>query len=235
MKIIRATVIAWVKHDRSNKWLFLGFSTLVLGLFILFSAEVLEADAGQPELIGHLDFIISRGMTGFRNPPLNAFFLFLTDLGSFYFLTALVMLFAGFLLYKKRWVLAAQIISAGLGTSLITYLLKSYFARPRPNVLQMLTTAQGYSYPSGHSVSAAAIYLTMAITLSEILHRKKSRVAVYIVAVLLAISIAISRVYLGVHYFSDITAGLLVGTAWASLNGAYFSHLKVRKTRVRPF
>ncbi|MBY0452297.1 MAG: phosphatase PAP2 family protein [Bdellovibrionaceae bacterium] len=229
MKLDRATVIEWVKHDRSNKWLLLGFSTLLIGSFLLFSAEVREADAGQPELIGRLDHVISNWATGTRNPSLNAFFIFVTDLGSFYFLTALITLFAGFLLYKKRWVLAAQIVSGGLGTALITYLLKSYFARSRPDVLQMLTTVQGYSYPSGHSVSAAGIYLTMAIILSEVLHRKTSRMAVFIAAAVLATAIAISRVYLGVHYFSDITAGLMVGIAWASLNGAYFSHLKVRK------
>ena len=52
---------------------------------------------------------------------------------------------------------------------------------------------------------------------------------VFLVAGVLATGVAISRVYLGVHYFSDITAGLLVGIAWASLNGAYFSHIKIRK------
>lgn len=229
MKLDRTTVIEWVKHDRSNKWLLLGFSTLLMGVFLLFSHEVSEADAGEIETIAWLDRVVAHWMTGFRTPPLNTFFIFITDLGSVYFLTAAIFLLAGYLLYKKRWILAAQIVSGGLGTALITYLLKAYFARSRPDVMQMLTTVQGYSYPSGHSVSAAGIYLTMALILSEILHRKTSRTTVFAVALVLAVSVALSRVYLGVHYFSDITAGLMVGTAWASLNGAYFSHLKVRK------
>ena len=229
MKFDRMTFFEWFKHDRSNKWLLLAFSTLLIGVFILFTAAVREADAGHIETVGQLDLFISQWMTHHRNAALNTFFLFLTDLGSFNFLTMAVLIFAVCFIYLKRWVFAIQLISGSVGSALITYLLKAYFARSRPNVLQMLTTAQGYSYPSGHSLSSAGIYLTMAILLNQIFTRKVSKMIVFLVAALLAVGIAISRVYLGVHYFSDITAGLLVGTATASLNGAYFSHIKIRE------
>lgn len=229
MKLDRAAFIEWVQHERSDKWLWLGFSTLLIGAFLLFSAEVREADAGQIETIAQLDRMIAQWMIGLRNPALNTFFLTLTDLGSFSFLTLMVSFWAGYLIWRRRWIFAAQIVSGGIGTALITYLLKSYFLRARPNVLQMLTTVQGYSYPSGHALSSAGVFLTMALVLSEFLESKKSKWMTFAFAAFMALAVALSRVYLGVHYFSDITAGLMVGTAWACLNGAYFSHLRKRK------
>lgn len=94
-----------------------------------------------------------------------------------------------------------------------------HWDRPRPDFLIRLVNVEGYSYPSGHSLSGAAVYFTLAILLCQ----ESRSFIVLSFASLLIFLISLSRVYLGVHYISDVMAGVLLGIAWAALLGAAIS------------
>jgi undecaprenyl-diphosphatase len=109
-----------------------------------------------------------------------------------------------------------------IGSSVIDGLLKSWIARPRPDLVPHLVQVTNASFPSGHAMIASAVYLTLALMLAEGMPRdgwrgRAARVAVVAFFSLLAVLIGMSRVYLGVHWPSDVLAGWCFGTAWALL------------------
>jgi len=109
-----------------------------------------------------------------------------------------------------------------IGSSVIDGLLKSWIARPRPELVPHLVQVTNASFPSGHAMISSAVYLTLALMLAEGMSRdgwrgRAGRVAVVAFFSLLAVLIGMSRVYLGVHWPSDVLAGWCFGTAWALL------------------
>jgi undecaprenyl-diphosphatase len=108
------------------------------------------------------------------------------------------------------------IVSVGGGTVLITSL-KGFFDRDRPSVVPHLTDAFFKSYPSGHSMMSSVVYLTVAVLLARTMQRRRSKVFCVGAALFLSFLIGLSRVYLGVHYPTDVLAGWAAGIAWALL------------------
>ena len=137
-----------------------------------------------------------------------------TDAGSFALLAPLSIAF----LLLRRWKrpsddIALLVIAAG--SAALPSMVKLIVARPRPT-LEHLAHLTTLSFPSEHTTQAAAVYLTIAIMLSQGLNRGW-RELVIVVALLIALAVAWSRVYLGVHYPTDVIAGLLLGWSWAVL------------------
>lgn len=117
---------------------------------------------------------------------------------------------------------AAWIALSLIGSSVIDGLLKSWIARPRPELVPHLVQVTNASFPSGHAMISSAVYLTLALMLAEGIGRdgwrgKAGRTAVVAFFSGLAVLIGMSRVYLGVHWPSDVLAGWCFGTAWALL------------------
>lgn len=104
--------------------------------------------------------------------------------------------------------------STGLAASLG---LKGLFARPRPDIVPHLSIVQTSSFPSGHSMLSAVVYLTLGSLLATVIPRTVLKVYVLGVAVLLTVIVGTSRVYLGVHYPTDVLAGWIAGLIWALL------------------
>ena len=100
---------------------------------------------------------------------------------------------------------------------------KTWFDRPRPEIIPRLAQAGGMSFPSGHAVTAASIYLTLALLAARHYRRPAARATLFALAGLLIFIVAFSRVYLGVHYPTDVLSGALLGASWALLLGALFS------------
>jgi undecaprenyl-diphosphatase len=148
---------------------------------------------------------------------LTAAMLDMTALGGVSVLTLLTVVIAGYLLAARKAATAAFVIAAVAGGALVSVILKDVFVRPRPDLVGHLVAVDTTSFPSGHAMNSAVVFLTLGTLLART--RKESEVRIYLIAVslLLTLAVGISRVYLGVHWPSDVLAGWCVGAAWAVL------------------
>jgi undecaprenyl-diphosphatase len=158
----------------------------------------------------------------------------LTALGGNAVLTLGSVAVVGFLLIRRQHHAAVLVVVAALGGVLLMNLLKDHFERPRPSVVPHLVRVASPSFPSGHALTSAVIYLTLASLLARLIRER--RVKVYVVAVALALTavVGFTRVYLGVHYPSDVVAGWAVGLAWAVFCGTVAAWLQRRGTVEKP-
>ncbi len=139
----------------------------------------------------------------------------ITALGGAAVLTLLSLSVVGFLLLEKKGRIALLVVASIAGGLLLAGVLKSGFHRPRPEIVPHLTTETTTSFPSGHSMLSAVTYLTLGTLLAR--HYRDHRLKIFFLsaAVFIAFIVGLSRVYLGVHYPSDVLAGWCAGTAWA--------------------
>ena len=143
---------------------------------------------------------------------------FLTDvtaLGGRAVLGLAGILVAGYLAMLRQWGSIALLVVALVGGSALSDAMKMLMDRPRPDVVVHLLHVQSPSFPSGHATYAALAYLTFAALLSGALTSRMVRAYVLWCAIFLAVLIGFSRVYLGVHYPSDVLAGWCLGSAYA--------------------
>lgn len=113
---------------------------------------------------------------------------------------------------RREGMLLALTVTAG---SLVNTLLKALFGRPRPEIVPHLTEAGGASFPSGHSFNSASTYIALALAFAALSPRAGVRHTLIAASVVLSLLIAWSRVWLGVHWPSDVMTGWLGGAAWA--------------------
>ena len=139
----------------------------------------------------------------------------LTALGGATVLTCVVLVTLGLLLVRRLWLTAGLVLAATWSGSLLAAQAKLLFARPRPALVDHLVEVRGLSFPSGHATNSAIIYLTLALLVSQVTRGAATRRYGLGVAVLLVGAIGCSRVYLGVHWPSDVLAGWAIGTCWA--------------------
>jgi undecaprenyl-diphosphatase len=141
----------------------------------------------------------------------------LTSLGGFTVLTLLTLSAVGYLLMDgKRGAALLLAVSVGGGT-ILSSLLKIGFDRPRPDLVAHLVDVRTLSFPSGHAMLSAVTYLTIGVLLARVSPRRRLKAYVISVAVLLTLLVGSSRVYLGVHWPTDVLGGWCVGAAWAML------------------
>ena len=141
----------------------------------------------------------------------------ITALGSVTVLSLISAVVAGFLLLTRRYQALLLLASALAGGSLLNWSLKNYFNRARPEFVTQLHHVDSYSFPSGHSLLAAVVYLTLGALVARLVAKRRQKIYILGVAVLLTFLVGVSRVYLGVHYPSDVLAGWSVGLLWAIL------------------
>ena len=139
----------------------------------------------------------------------------LTALGSGTVLGLFVAAIAGFLLLQGLRRTAAFIVVASVGGWVLNALLKEFFRRPRPYAVPHLSQVMSLSFPSGHAMTSAAVYLTLGALLMRVADRRATKIYCMTCAMVMAALIGITRVYLGVHYPTDVLAGWLVGLSWA--------------------
>lgn len=143
----------------------------------------------------------------------------ITALGGTTILTLTAVLAIAFMLLLGRYRHALFTGLATGGGAILGGLLKAMFARPRPEVVPHLVEVHSLSFPSGHSLNSAIVYLTLAILLARELAHWRLRIYVVTVAATLVLLIGFSRVYLGVHFPSDVLAGWSLGAGWALAMG----------------
>ncbi|WNG31356.1 phosphatase PAP2 family protein [Cystobacter fuscus] len=138
-----------------------------------------------------------------------------TALGSLTVLTLVVIAVCGFLVLVRRWRTIALVLGSTLGGMGVNALLKNLVARPRPSVVPHLTWVLSESFPSGHAMLSAIVYLTLGAILSELVEKRWLKVYLLTVALGLTLLVGLTRVYLGVHYPTDVVGGWIAGLAWA--------------------
>ena len=142
-------------------------------------------------------------------------FVNITSLGSNVVLGLLSLIVVGYLLVSGRRSGAVIVAASAIGAGLLSYLLKGFFHRPRPDVVAHIVQAHTASFPSGHSLGSAAIYLTLGLMLTRFDRKSAVRRYTVAVAVILTILVGLSRLFLGVHWPTDVLAGWAMGAAWA--------------------
>jgi undecaprenyl-diphosphatase len=141
----------------------------------------------------------------------------ITGLGGYAILTLLTLAAVTYLLMAGKRGAALLVLAAIVGGTLLSTGLKLGFERPRPDLVPHATRVYTASFPSGHAMMSAITYLTLGALLARV--ERSRRVSAFIMglAILTTLLVGVSRVYLGVHWPSDVLAGWAVGAAWASL------------------
>jgi undecaprenyl-diphosphatase len=134
-----------------------------------------------------------------------------------------------YLLIQKQYEFMWLILIATIGGAIIAFGLKELFARERPPLMFHLLPVKSMSFPSGHAMMSSVVYLTQGALLAKVQSNKNLRIYILLAAMILVFLIGISRIYLGVHYPTDVLAGWSVGLAWASLCWLAARYLQRRK------
>jgi undecaprenyl-diphosphatase len=218
--MIRSLVSARAGH----LFLWWGGAALALLAFVRITREFLEGD------VDARDRSILHAVDKIRTPWLTGMAVDITALGSI----TLVVLFSALalvvLLALRDRLGALQLLAASVGAAILTTVTKDIIERARPEEAQRLLVVWGFSYPSGHSVSTAALYLTIAILAGRHVPQAGARAVIFLALLAVPILVGVSRVYLGVHYATDVVSGISLGAAWALLLAGWFTFVARRGT-----
>jgi len=217
----------WVKQlarikprDRAELTLLLG-GIAVLMLLVVFMKLASEVFEGETKGFDKQILLSLRDPADLSHPIgppwLLSAALDITSLGSATVLGLTVFSVAGFLLLQGLWRRSLLVVAATLGGSFLNGALKQLFQRPRPDIVPHLREAMSLSFPSGHALQSAVVYLTLGALSMHIAHRRVTKLYCMTVAMAATALVGVSRVYLGVHYPTDVLAGWLLGLSWALL------------------
>jgi undecaprenyl-diphosphatase len=214
-----------------------------LGVFVLVGATLavvntwLFAWVASRVRGGHtqaFDDAVLRYVGQHRVPLLENAMLEITFLGTGTVVLMISFVAALFLWLTRHRYSAALLVAATVGAIVLNNVLKQFFDRPRPQIITWGTHALTTSFPSGHAMSAAVVYTTIAYLAARLQHRHRARVVTMSIAALLVVLVCASRVYLGVHYPSDVLAGTVVGLAWAGFCMATLEAVQLHARRNAP-
>lgn len=155
----------------------------------------------------------------------------ITALGSSVVLILAVLAVSGFLWIQNQKRLLGLLIASSAGGFVINAIMKAVFARPRPSVVPHLREVFTPSFPSGHAALSAVVYLTIGVLLFEVVKGRAARLYCLGIAMAATGLIGLSRVYLGVHYPSDVLAGWATGIAWATACWVAVQYVERRQPR----
>jgi len=200
----------------------------LVGCFAVLASEVIEEEANA------FDHAVLHALRSSDGPPVGPPWLStamanLSALGSSAVITLVVVLTSIFLLLLRRARHALLVVGCVVGAALTILILKGFVGRARPTIGVGIDMPESLSFPSGHSLIAAAMYPTLGLLLSTIFEERGAKVFVLASSVLVAVLVGFTRVYLGVHYPTDVFAGWLLGASLAITCGVVGSWLSGRR------
>jgi len=151
-----------------------------------------------------------------------------TALGGTTVLALFLTIVVGYLALESRYDAVVLVVVATAGGGLLGEGMKWWFARARPQIVPHLVNVGSASFPSGHSMLALVTFLTLGALLARFVQRRRTRTYCIAVSLLLSLLVGLSRIYLGVHYPTDVLAGWSVGLAWALLCWLVARYLQYR-------
>jgi undecaprenyl-diphosphatase len=200
-------------------WLFVGLGACVLLLvFLQLAGEVIEGDTQA------FDTKILQALRSPDDPSrpigppwIEESLLDLTAIGGPTVLGLVVLAVIGFLLLQTRFRTALFVATTWLSGEIVNSAMKHAFNRPRPTIVPHLREVFSTSFPSGHAMESAIVYLTLGTILMRVADSRLTKLYCLGIAVLLTVLVGTSRVYLGVHYPTDVLGGWIIGFVWASI------------------
>ncbi len=211
------------------RWISLAGVELVGGLLILTVAAWVFGAVAEDVVEGdtRLDTRLADWLHDHASPGWTTFFESVTFLGNVPTLAAFALVSAIVLAVRGHRAELQLLLLAAVGTQILTLGLKLGFERERPFFPDPLATESSYSFPSGHASVSLAVYGTIGFILARHLDDRRAQIASLAAAAVLVGLVGFSRLYLGVHFLSDVVAGFSVGLAWVALC-AVLLHLRVR-------
>jgi undecaprenyl-diphosphatase len=191
---------------------------LVVGALIAVAGTLAFAQLGDIVRQGRtqaFDTAVLRWIGARHSPFFTTLMTEVTPLGTGVVVLTIVGVAAAFLWGTVHKHSARLLLAATAGSILLNNVLKLYFDRPRPEVFERLTHTASSSFPSGHAMSATVVYGTVGYLLARLHKRPWARAVTLLLAVTMILLICFSRLYLGVHYPSDVLAGIIIGLAWS--------------------
>lgn len=219
MSLLHPHLAPWL--DRARKEIGGLAVLLVLALagygFLGIADEMMEGETGAFDRL----ILFALRQTGDPTQPIGPHWLQLaaadiTALGSVSDLGLIVLFAAGVFLCLKRWREALTLLLASGGGLVLSQSLKLVYGRERPPLGLHAVEVVNASFPSGHAMLSAAIYLTLGALVARFSDKRRIKVFVMSAAVVLTLLVGVSRIYLGVHWPTDVLAGWCVGAAWAA-------------------
>jgi undecaprenyl-diphosphatase len=215
--------LPWFRFGRLERhelsWLAVGLGACVLLIvFVMLVGEVTDGDTQAFD---------TRILQALRDPAdpakpigppwLEGSMIDLTAIGGPTVLGLTVVIVAGFLVLQTRYRTALVVAITSFSAELLSNVMKHAFNRPRPSVVPHLREVFSSSFPSGHAMESAIVYLTLGAILMRAAESRITKIYIFTTAVLLTSLVGISRVYLGVHYPTDVIGGWIIGFIWASI------------------
>lgn len=212
-KILHFLLKLFKKEDLPVSLVVILLIGLVLVSFGVWSFVTITGNL-QSQYFTDFDATVADYITSFRNPTLTLYFKYITDVGDIYGYLIIFSLITFVLLsYFKSWKYAVQLLSVLILAVSSNVFLKHLIQRQRP-ITDHLVTVKTLSYPSGHAMTAMAFYGFLIYLLFTLKIKVGYKYALILLCLFLILSIGISRIYLGVHYPSDILGGFIAGLIW---------------------
>jgi len=214
---------AWQRLSRLERreitWLLVGLAGCVLLLvFLMLASEVMEGDTLA------MDTKIVRALRSADDPSRPIGPLWMTDvledltaLGGPTIIWLVIVSITGYLLLETKYRGAFVVFITAASGDLVNHAIKGAFSRARPTIVPHLRDAFSSSFPSGHSMESAIVYLTLAAMVMRIVKGRVTKAYCFGLALLITLLVGVSRVFLGVHYPTDVIGGWIIGLFWASL------------------
>ncbi|MGH7460607.1 MAG: phosphatase PAP2 family protein [Longimicrobiales bacterium] len=211
--------------------LFISLGLFALGLwaFVRVADSVLEGETAK------FDEGVLRWLDQHATPTLDRMAIEVTALGSGLVVAVVVLALAAVLWQMGRRYLVYLLFLTTVGSALLNLILKVSFHRPRPRVFEWrVHFPVTSSFPSGHAMTAAVVYLTVAIIIFRLAGSRWLGAGAILCSILLMFMVGLSRLYVGVHYPSDVAAGYAAGIAWTGLCAALIGTLHRRSQLTQP-
>jgi undecaprenyl-diphosphatase len=191
-----------------------GWVTFILA-GVLFLAIAWSITTRMP--LVSLDAKVAAWLHGHASPALTKFMIGVTQMNSVAGVSVMSAVFAIFLWRKREWYWLASVVLTVGGGMLLNVFLKDAYERARPHFDDPMVTLDSYSFPSGHVAGTVLFYGVLAAFLVSRYYSPRIRVAIITAAAIAVVLVAISRMYLGAHYLSDVAAAVCSSTAWLVL------------------
>lgn len=223
-----------MRHARERKVTVALLGTVAVGLFV-FVAIAREVVEGEMRALDEALLLALRNAADLGDPLgpgwLEEAAVEITALGGYPVVLLVVALVLGYLVVDRKAGAALFVLFSVSGGALVSAVLKSHFERPRPDLVDQLDVIHTSSFPSAHAMVTTVVYLTLGALVVRFIRGHVLRVYVFAGAVLIAFLVGLSRVYLGVHWPTDVVAGWSLGAAWATLCWLAVSWLRTYRSR----